>query len=110
MAIAKFADAHELDDAVNSVPAICPSEAVASSEKVEVFENGCRGINTGVVGHESCQQAGLFRIIDNRIAADSTIAGLRHIEGGENAHRRRFAGAVRPDEAEDLSAFDVKRD
>jgi hypothetical protein len=33
---------------------------------------------------------------------------IRFQQSGEHGHRRRFAGAVRPHQAEDLSFIDVK--
>ena len=41
-------------------------------------------------------------------AADEHAAGRRRQEAGDDPHRRRLAGAVRPQEAEHLARRDAK--
>ena len=53
---------------------------------------------------------GLDRLVEDVEARDDGFAlGGRH-EAGEDAHRRRLAGAVRAEEAEDLAALDAEAD
>ena len=53
---------------------------------------------------------GFDRLIEDVEPGDDRLAlGRRHV-AGQDAHRRRLAGAVRPEEAEDLAALDAEAD
>ena len=52
----------------------------------------------------------LDRLIEDVEAGDDGLAvGRRHV-AGENPHRRRLAGAVWPQKAEDFAALDAEAD
>ena len=53
---------------------------------------------------------GFDRLVEDVEAGDDRLAlGGRHV-AGEDAHRRRLAGAVRPEEPEDFAPFDPEAD
>ena len=105
VAIAQVADAHELDD-VSRPPCAgaSPRRSCARAKKSRYSVDGRVRVHAGVVRHEARDPAHLLRIVHDRVAADARVAALRRIERRQNAHRRRLAGAVRPDEAEHLAA------
>src|SRR5262249_45854169 len=52
----------------------------------------------------------LLGVLDHADAVDEGVARGRLVEGGEDAHGRRLAGAVGADEAEDLPGGEAERD
>ena len=85
------------------------AQAVGAREEVEVLGDGRVRVDAGVVGHEARDPPHLLRMVHDRVAADARIAALRRVERRQDPHRRRLAGAVRPDEAEHLAALDAER-
>src|SRR5437763_1920674 len=53
---------------------------------------------------------GLDRLVEDVESGDNGLAFRRRHVAGENPHRRRLAGAVGAEEAENLAPFDAKAD
>ena len=62
-----------------------------------------------VSGMKPMRLAGLFRIVDQRDAVDVGIALGGVVQGGQDAHGRRFARAVGTDKAEDMARGKAER-
>ena len=57
-----------------------------------------------LVGHEREAPLRLERVLDDVVAVDRDAAGRRPQDAGQRPQRRRLAGAVRADQADDLAA------
>ena len=71
-----------------------------SAERVAVLERARETVATAPVGRPAGDVAAL--------ELDGASGGP--VEPAEHVHERRFAGAVRPDEADDLTAVQLERD
>jgi hypothetical protein len=78
--------------------------------EVEVFDHAHVGIERRRFRQVSGTALGLDRLVEHVEAGDNRLAlGCRY-EAREDAHRRRLAGAVGPQEAEDFAALHAKAD
>ena len=75
----------------------------------QVLAHGHLGIERRRLRQVAGAALGLDGLIEDVEAGDDGLAvGRRHVPG-EDAHRRRLARAVRPEEAEDFAALDPER-
>ena len=85
-------------------------QAVAAGEEVEVLPDLHVVVDTEDVGHEAEDATDLVGVPGDRPAVDLGVAGRRLEQGRQHPQRRRLAGAVRADEAEDLARLDREVD
>ena len=84
-------------------------DAVNAGDEVEVLTHGEVIEKTRFVGKESEQAFGRDGVGGEIDAADAHRAAARRDDAGEAAQRARLAGAVGPDEAEDLARLHGER-
>ena len=83
-------------------------EAVAAGEEVEVLPDPHVVVDPERVRHEAEDATDLVGVPAHRPAGDLGLAGRRLEERGQDPEGRRLAGAVGPDQAEDLALLDVE--
>src|SRR5215475_4048462 len=81
---------------------------MTAREKIEIFVNRGSFVDPGIVRHETRDPAHFRRFIHDRKTADRRIPALRQVQGCQDAHRRRLAGAIWTDESKDLPAIDTE--
>src|SRR5690349_11699949 len=74
------------------------------------FACGHTLVDAGVRGEKTDAVPYLARLFDDIVPGDGRPAGSRFQDGAEDAKRRRLAGAVGPEQAEDLAGAGVERD
>src|SRR5262249_23741977 len=74
------------------------------------FEGAHLRIERRALGQVAEAGPHLERLIEHVVSVDARGAARRRDEARQDAHRRRFAGAVRAEEAYDLAAFDLEVD
>ena len=87
-----------------------PAHVVEPPDHLEVLEAGHVLVDRGVLARNadpSAQPRGIREDVD-AVHPCSTAVGLE--EGGQNPQRRRLAGAVRPEQAEDRARLDGQVD
>ena len=86
-------------------------ELVQSGEELEVLGDGETQVEAGVLGHHRDSLADLDAVRRvERQPRDTGRARGGGDQGGEHAHGRRLAGAVRAEEAEHLAGADAEGD
>src|SRR5581483_3219402 len=86
-------------------------EAEQPGEELEVLGHREAEIEPGAFRHHGDSLPDLRAAARvERDARDARGAGRRRDQRGEHAHGRRLAGAVRPEEPEDLTGLDAERD
>src|SRR5262249_12410470 len=84
--------------------------ALQLHDEAQVLDDAQVGVERRVL-REVADRAPAGERLDRGIAAaDADRAGGGREDTGEDAHRRRLAGAVRAEEADDLAAGDVEGD
>ena len=80
--------------------------AVEAALDDQLVAAGDRGVRAAALGHVADALAHALRFADEVHARDAGLAARRREERRQHAQGRRLAGAVGPEEAEDLAAFD----
>ena len=84
--------------------------ALDLGDEVQVLADGHVGVEGRRLGQVARAALRLDRVFEDVIPGDDGLAlGGRHVSG-EDPHRRRLAGAVRAEEAEDLASLDAEAD
>src|SRR5437868_3597085 len=100
-----FQEAH-FDDQVYGLLFGVTAQAANLGAKVEEPVNGHVGIGGGIFGEITNQPPGLDGIVHDVKTADGGCALGGGYEAGDHAHGGGLSGAVWPQKAEDLAAFD----
>ena len=108
--VALVAQVDQLQEVADHPPTGGRRDAVAASEEVEVLPDLHVVVDPECVRHEAEDATHLVGVPGDRPAGDLGVAARRQEEGGQDAQGRRLAGAVRPDQAEDLTGLDVQVD
>src|SRR5207249_11108880 len=66
-------------------------------------------VERGLIRDHAAALAHAVRIGSDRDAVDEHVALARRQDAGDDAARRRLAGAVRPEERDDLAGLDTER-
>src|SRR6185437_11187766 len=78
--------------------------------EIEVLTNGELGVERKRLRHVADAPARVEVAGVDLLAEKQGVAFIRRQQSGQHLHRRRLAGAVRPDKAEDLAALDGEAD
>ncbi len=81
-------------------------DAVAAGEEVEVLPDAKVVVDAVEVGHVADAASNLDGVGGDGDAGDERLTRRRSEQRGQDLHRRRLAGPVRADEAEDLAVAD----
>ena len=100
----------ELHDLLDAVLAFGAAVAEGAGVEIEVFEHGHVVVIAEMVGHPADEPADVGRVVDDIDAADLGGAHGGVVEGGEDPHGGRLAGAVGADEAADRAVRDLEGD
>ena len=85
-------------------------EALEIADEIKVFVDGHIHIKRGLFGQITDVAFGVDRIFQDVYAVDLGGAGGGGEVTRQNVHRRRFAGAVGPEETDEFTVVDGKRD
>ena len=83
---------------------------VEAADHLEVLEAGEVLVDGGVLAREADAGAQRRRFVDHVEPGDARAARVRLEQGGEDAHRRRLAGTVGAEQAEDGALLRVEVD
>src|SRR5438477_5858620 len=108
--VAIRSDVRQLDCPLLSLAPFGAFQPIDRAEEVEVLVDGEIAIKRERLRHVADVLANELALLLDVIAVDEGVPFGRHKEAAENADQRRFAGSVRPEEAEDLAARDLQRD
>ena len=97
-----------LDGMGDALGALGAVEAAHGGDEFEKAGRGHVGIGRRALGQIADVLLGLDRLVDHVEAADLGAAAGRRQVAGDDLHGRRLAGAVGPEEAQDLAALDGK--
>src|SRR5262249_30147413 len=99
-----------LHDGLDTLVPIGRRHALDLRDELQVFDDGHVGVERRRLGEIAGAALGLDRLIEDVEARDEGLAvGGRHV-AGQYPHRRRFAGAVGPEKAENLASLDLEAD
>ena len=110
IAVATIGQPHDLEQLADHRRAAVRRHAVAAGEEVEVLPDPEVVVDTVEVGHVADAPTNLDRIGIDRDAGHVRLARRLRQQGGQDLHHRRLPGAVRPDQAEDLTGTDDEVD
>jgi hypothetical protein len=94
-------EAAEGGQRVDAARARRAAQAVGPREEVEELARAQVRVGRELVGHEADALAHRSRLLEHRDALEQRVARVGQVERGQDAHRRRLARAVGPDEAID---------
>ena len=86
--------------------AVRTGDLVGDGEEVEELPDFHAVVDAEIVGHEADDPPDRHRLGGDRVARDAPLAERRPQQGGQESDRGALAGAVGPDEAEDLALTD----
>ena len=102
------AEIHEVEQVADHPPPAVGRDPVAAGEEVQVLPDLHVVVDPEAVRHEPEDAPHVVGVPTDRRAGDLGVTGVGHEQGREDPQRRRLAGAVGPDEAEDLALLDVE--
>src|SRR6185295_724623 len=109
-AIRHVVDARPLHHRLYALAPLTARHAFDSGDELEILEDAHVGVERRRLGQVPRPAFGLDRLVEDVEAGDNGFAlGRRHV-AGQYPHRRRLAGAVRAEEAEDLAPLDAEAD
>ncbi len=108
--VALVAEVDELEEVADHASSAGRRDAVAASEEVEVLPDLHVVVDPEHVRHEPDDAPHLIGVPGHRPARDLGLPGRRTKERGEHAQDRGLAGAVGPDQPEDLTGLDRQVD
>ena len=106
--VAAVGEVDQLQEVADRPPSLRRRQPVAAPEEVQVLPDLHVVVDPEHVRHEPEDASDLVGVPRDRPAGDLGDTGRGLQERGEDPERRRLAGAVRPDEAEDLAGLDVE--
>ena len=89
---------------------VCRKHALQFADEVQILHDGHVGVEGRRFREVPGPALGLDRLFEHIESRDDRLALRGRHEPGQDAHRRRLAGAVGPQEAEDLAAFHPEAD
>jgi hypothetical protein len=103
-------DPRPIHDRLHPMPAVGSRDALDLSDEVQVFDDG----HVGVEGRRFRQVTGstlrFDRLVEHVEAGDDGLAGCgRHVPR-QDPHRRGLAGAIGPEESQDLASLHAEAD
>lgn len=101
-------ESDKFEHVFDGVFALFGGDFVASAEEVEVFGDFHVFVDAKEVGHVADEVADGVGVAGDVVAEYFGTAGAGGKEGGEDAERGGFAGAVGADEAEKVAAVDLQ--
>ncbi len=101
--VALVGEVHQLEQVADHPSPRGGRQAVAAREEVQVLPDLHVVVDPEDVRHEPEDAPDLVRVPCHGPAGDLRVAGRRLQEGRQDPERRGLAGAVRPDQAEDLA-------
>jgi hypothetical protein len=108
--VAPLRELNGLEQLVDQLLALRPRHAVELREDDEVFLDAQLEIAGHRLRDDANRVAHAVRRLDDVEAVDEGRARRRHQQRDEHADQRRLAGAVGPEQTEDLALLDVKGD
>jgi hypothetical protein len=99
---------HPLQQLANARLDAAPRDVVEAREEVEVLAPGQSPVERPLVGVDEADLRLDLPFVDHVLAADHRSAAIGQDQAREDLEERRLAGAVRPEESEDLPLLDVK--
>src|SRR5581483_8790631 len=101
-------DARPIHDGANAIGAPGGGDAFDLRHEAEILGDGHVGVERRRFRQVSGAALGFDRLVEDVEPGDERFAFSRRHVTGEDAHRRRLAGAVRAEEPEDLAALDAE--
>ena len=98
--VAAIDEVGELERMLDRVPPLRPRNAVEMREDEQVLLDGERHIEVVELRHDPALRPGRLRLAGQRESEHLELALVGDRLGGEQTHRRRLAGAVRPEQAD----------
>ena len=95
-----------LHDAVDAVGPIRAAQALQLADEVEIAADFHLGIQGNVLRHVAQPTADGEGLAQHAVAGHLGRARCGRQDAGQNAHGRRFAGPVRPEQSDDLAGGD----
>ena len=109
-AVCHLGEAAAREHAVKGVGDLSPRHAFDASDKAQIRGHAHVGVQGGMLGQIANAFAYLERVLEDVEPRDfDRPTGRRH-EPGDDAHRRRLAGAIRAEKAQDLPGRHAERD
>ncbi len=99
-----------LDHVLEALRAARTRQAAHVGNEIEELARRHFAVARRAFGQIAEYALGRERLVHHIVAADAGAAGSRREEAGDHFHRRRFAGAVRAEEAEHLPGFHLEGD
>ena len=107
---ADWAKSREFDDRLDAPDAVGTLVAVGAGEEIQIFFAREVVVIAVRFGHESETTPHIIGMLRYRVSAHADFTRRRHVDRGDDAHRRRLACAVRSDESAHFSAMQFKAD
>ena len=89
------------------------AQAIESAEQLQVRRRAEVLVDRELLRHDADAALGRMRVLvegqARRAAADEDLAAVGADQAAQHRHGRRLAGAVRPEQADDLAGADVER-
>ena len=107
----EVADVEQLDQVVAQLQELGPRDPVDRPVQLERVERGQVPLELVAIPHHERDPAEEVALaLGRHMAEDASLARGRVEQAGEHLQRRRLAGAVRAEEADDLTRLDLERD
>ena len=103
-------DVREIDRPLHSLFSFGALEPIDGAEEIEVLVDGEIAIKRERLRDVADVLANELAVFFDVVAVDSCVTFRRHEQAAEDADERRFAGAVRTEQTEDLAARNLQRD
>ena len=84
--------------------------AIEAADHLQVLAPGQQFVEGGVLPGDPDPAADLMRMLDDIEPGDRGAAGIGFAKGGQNAHCRRFAGAIGAEQGENLAFGHIEGD
>ena len=101
---------HELEQLLGAAPALGARQVEVAAVEHEVVEHGELLVELVLLRHDADPGPDLLAVAGRVHPEDPQLALGDRRDAADHAHRRRLAGAVRPEEAERLAAVDLDVD
>ena len=108
-AVGCIRDADHVEQSFDARVQLGAAHAVHASLEHQVLPAGRPPVDPGLLRDVADHAADRARLADDVVAGDLCVALVRSRERDEHAYGRRLAGAVRPEQAEDLALADCER-
>ena len=107
-AVRHVVDAGALHHCLDALAPLAARHPLDLGDELEIFDDAHVGVERRRLRQIAGAAFGLDRLVEDVEPGDDGVAFRGRHVAGQDPHRRRLAGAVRSEEAEDLPALDAK--